>query len=52
MNLLACFSEVEATYDGPVLEDDITLEFMKQLIETFKAEKKLHRKYAYKVLFY
>ncbi|CAG9534798.1 unnamed protein product [Cercopithifilaria johnstoni] len=42
--------EVEATYDGPVLEDDITLEFMKQLIETFKAEKKLHRKYAYKIL--
>uniref|UniRef100_A0A0R3RR96 protein-serine/threonine phosphatase n=1 Tax=Elaeophora elaphi TaxID=1147741 RepID=A0A0R3RR96_9BILA len=42
--------EVEATYDGPVLEDDITLEFMKQLIETFKAEKKLHKKYAYKIL--
>ncbi|VDN84625.1 unnamed protein product [Brugia pahangi] len=43
--------EVEATYDGPVLENDITLEFMKELIETFKAEKKLHRKYAYKVPF-
>ncbi|VDP14328.1 unnamed protein product [Onchocerca flexuosa] len=42
--------EVEATYDGPVFENDITLEFMKQMIETFKAEKKLHRKYAYKIL--
>ncbi|KAM3717945.1 Serine/threonine-protein phosphatase [Dirofilaria immitis] len=42
--------EVEATYEGPVLENDVTLEFMKQLIETFKAEKKLHKKYAYKIL--
>uniref|UniRef100_A0A8R1TVT2 protein-serine/threonine phosphatase n=1 Tax=Onchocerca volvulus TaxID=6282 RepID=A0A8R1TVT2_ONCVO len=42
--------EVEATYDGPVFENEITLEFMKQMIETFKAEKKLHRKYAYKIL--
>lgn len=51
MDFLIFFSEVEAAYDGPVLENDITLEFMKQLIETFKAEKRLHRKYAYKVSF-
>ncbi|VDN20544.1 unnamed protein product [Gongylonema pulchrum] len=43
--------EVEATYDGPVLEGDISAEFMEQLIETFKAQKKLHKKYAYKASF-
>ncbi|VDN06037.1 unnamed protein product [Thelazia callipaeda] len=42
--------EVESTYDGPILEDDISIEFMNKLIETFKAQKKLHKKYAYKIL--
>ncbi|VDD94811.1 unnamed protein product [Enterobius vermicularis] len=42
--------EVESSYDGPRLDNEITAEFMKSLIATFKAEKKLHRKYAYKIL--
>uniref|UniRef100_A0A9J2PMQ3 protein-serine/threonine phosphatase n=1 Tax=Ascaris lumbricoides TaxID=6252 RepID=A0A9J2PMQ3_ASCLU len=46
-----CFliAEVEASYDGPVLEDPVSAEFMVELIRTFKAQKKLHKKYAYKV---
>ena len=36
-------------YQGPRLEDDLTSEFMKELLEWLRKEKKLHRKYAYKV---
>lgn len=43
---------MESSYDGPRLDNEITAEFMKSLIATFKAEKKLHRKYAYKVTSY
>ncbi|CAN7944019.1 unnamed protein product, partial [Ixodes pacificus] len=40
---------IEDDYTGPELkEGKVTVEFMKQLMETFKAGKKLHRKYAYK----
>ncbi|CAN7995467.1 unnamed protein product, partial [Ixodes hexagonus] len=40
---------IEDDYTGPELKDGkVTVEFMKQLMETFKAGKKLHRKYAYK----
>lgn len=36
---------------GPKLEDDkVTLKFMQDLIEWYRNEKKLHRKYAYKIL--
>ncbi|KHN85772.1 Serine/threonine-protein phosphatase 5 [Toxocara canis] len=42
--------EVESSYDGPVLEEPISAEFMVELIKTFKAQKKLHKKYAYKIL--
>lgn len=42
--------EVESTYDGPRLDTEISAAFMKSLIETFKAQKKLHKKYAYKIL--
>ncbi|KAG0444174.1 hypothetical protein HPB47_014083 [Ixodes persulcatus] len=42
---------IEDDYTGPELkEGKVTVEFMKQLMETFKAGKKLHRKYAYKML--
>lgn len=37
-------------YDGPKLDDgNVTLEFMEELLEYYKNQKKLHRKYAYKV---
>ena len=42
--------KVEESYDGPKLEDCISLEFMKQLIERFRDQKLLHKKYAYKIL--
>ncbi|XP_013413791.1 serine/threonine-protein phosphatase 5 [Lingula anatina] len=42
---------IEDDYQGPCIgEEGITLQFMKDLIETFKQQKKLHRKYAYQIL--
>ncbi|CAK8676635.1 serine/threonine-protein phosphatase 5-like [Clavelina lepadiformis] len=42
---------VESTYDGPKIPDaGITADFMKELIETFKNQKKLHKRYAYQIL--
>lgn len=41
---------IESDYAGPKLEDGkVTLEFMKELMEHYKDQKKLHRKFAYKV---
>nr|CAH7768258.1 unnamed protein product [Callosobruchus chinensis] len=41
---------IENHYTGPELEDGIvTLKFMKELMELYKNQGKLHRKYAYKV---
>lgn len=42
---------IEDDYIGPKLEDDknVTLEFMKGLMQHYKDQKKLHKKYAYKV---
>ncbi len=43
---------VESSYSGPHLPQDgdgnymVTFEFMKELLETFKNEGKLHRRYA------
>lgn len=42
--------EVESSYKGPRLDEDITLEFMLELIHFFKKQGKLHVKYAYKVI--
>ncbi|XP_034238225.1 serine/threonine-protein phosphatase 5-like isoform X1 [Thrips palmi] len=43
---------LEGDYTGPTLEDGkVTLEFMKELMDTYKKQGKLHRKYAYKILF-
>ena len=42
--------KVEDSYDGPRLEECVSIEFMKQLIERFKEQKLLHKKYAYKIL--
>ncbi|XP_066995119.1 serine/threonine-protein phosphatase 5 [Anabrus simplex] len=42
---------IESDYAGPMLVDGtVTLEFMLSLMETYKAEGKLHRKYAYQIL--
>lgn len=42
---------IDDNYDGPKMTDGkVTLEFMQQMIETFKNEKPLHRKYAYKIV--
>lgn len=44
------FLGIENDYKGPQLEDGkVTLEFMESLMELYKNEGKLHRKYAYKV---
>lgn len=41
---------VEDDYDGPRLsEDGITKDFVEELIERFRDQKKIHKKYAYKV---
>lgn len=41
---------IEDDYTGPALEDGkVTLDFMKKLMEFYKQEKRLHKKYAYKV---
>ncbi|XP_058801857.1 serine/threonine-protein phosphatase 5 [Phymastichus coffea] len=42
---------IEDEYIGPKLEDDkITLKFMHDLLDWYKKQNKLHRKYAYKIL--
>lgn len=41
---------VEPSYDGPHLTEPITLDFVKQLIEHMRQQKKLHSKYMYKIL--
>nr|CAG4641580.1 EOG090X03S1 [Eurycercus lamellatus] len=42
---------VESSYPGPHLVDGkVTLEFMQELMQAYKDQKKLHRKYAFKIL--
>lgn len=41
---------VDPSYDGPHLQENITLEFVLELIEHLKKEKKLDKKYAYQLL--
>ncbi|EFP11926.1 CRE-PPH-5 protein, partial [Caenorhabditis remanei] len=41
---------IEDSYEGPHLEEKITREFMMDLIQKFKDQKKLHKKYAFKML--
>ena len=47
--ILIFSTAVDDSYQGPRLEKDFTPEFMKELLDWQKREKKLHRKYAYKV---
>lgn len=42
-------SVVEGSYSGPRLDGDISEEFMRDVLQYFKDQKKLHKKYAYKV---
>ncbi|KAG1681761.1 Serine/threonine-protein phosphatase 5 [Nymphon striatum] len=43
--------EIDDSYTGPALKDDkVTLNFIKELMESYKNQKKLHKKYAYKIL--
>ena len=45
------FTAIEEEYTGPKLDNGkVTEEFMKELLEWYREEKKLHRKYAYKIL--
>ena len=41
---------VEATYDGAKLENEMTLEFIEDMIQRFKDGKKLARKYVYQII--
>lgn len=49
-DILFVIIAIEDDYTGPQLEDGkVTLNFMKDLMEFYKDQKKLHRKFAYKV---
>lgn len=51
--LLNWFLAIEDEYNGPALEDGkVTEKFMTDLMESYKNQGKLHRKYAYKVKAY
>ncbi|XP_038206909.1 serine/threonine-protein phosphatase 5-like [Zerene cesonia] len=42
---------IEDEYEGPSLEDgQVTVKFVTELMEYYKNQKKLHKKYAYKIL--
>lgn len=42
---------IEDDYNGPQLEDGkVTVKFMEELLEWYRDQKKLHRRYAYKIL--
>lgn len=42
------FSAVETSYDGPRLDDgSMTEEFVMEMIDRFKEQKTIHKKYAY-----
>lgn len=45
------FTDIEDDYTGPKLEyGQVTLAFMQELMSYFKQEKRLHKKFAYKIL--
>ena len=41
---------VEDAYDGVKLKDEMTLEFIEDMIERFKNGKKIHRKYVFQII--
>ena len=51
--ILVCSPAIEDEYTGPKLDDGkVTLQFMKDMMDWFKEQKKLHRKCAYQVSSY
>ena len=44
------FAVVDSKYEGPRLDDEMTLDFMKEMLIWFKNEKLIHPKYAYKII--
>lgn len=42
--------QVEESYDGPRLNGPITLEFVQEMMNHFKAQKRLHKRYVYEIL--
>jgi len=52
LNLLWLIA-IEDDYTGPKLDPDgkVTVEFTEQLMETYKEQQKLHRRYAYQVFY-
>jgi serine/threonine-protein phosphatase 5 len=43
--------QVEASYDGPRWEHgNLTQEFIDGMLETFKSDKRIHKKYLYKII--
>ena len=40
---------MESNYDGPKFEGNITNKFVEEMVECFKNQKKIHKKYAYQV---
>ena len=42
--------QVDKNYDGPHLDGELTIEFVKELLNYMKTEKKLHRKYTIMIL--
>jgi len=43
-------SVVEPDYDGVRLDDEMTKEFVENMIERFKNGKKIHKKYVYQII--
>ena len=52
MELIGNIQEIQVpdSYDGPVLQGLVTLEFFMQLLEALKNEKRLHKKYLYQIM--
>ena len=45
-------SDLEDDYTGPQLKEGrVTQDFMKELMQLYKDQKQLHRKYAYQVMY-
>ena len=51
MEVLVIILAVSNDYDGPRFDDEITLDFVEELLQYYKDRKILHKKYAYKVIF-
>jgi serine/threonine-protein phosphatase 5 len=49
--MLGVWTEVEDSYQGARLEgDNITLEFVKKMMDDFKNQRSVHKRYAFQIL--